>query len=280
MSSLDADVNIRLNAEDNASQPIDNSVKSIDRSFIQMRNGLRANERSFYLQHQSIYKLNQIMGTLRHVTGAGIQVMNTMLLSQIRNQQAAKNLRDAIRDQSDAFAEFGAGSREFSDAQERVNEVIQEQKDQVIQDTLQWITLGSYLVGTILPVITKIASRMKGTTVPTIPTVPVPVTGSTPPVPVAGSIPTPAKPGGFVGPMKPSTGAGSGPTVGGGGMGLIGPAALGLTLMEAALSAAGIEKQTGRTDMGFQQLENLQTATQQTTVTVIVDGKTYQGVYD
>ena len=162
MSSLDADVIVNFYAQDNASPVIDNSVKNIDRSFVQMRNGMRANERSFYLQHQSIFKLNQVMGNLRTITGAGINIMNTMLLTQIRNQAAAKNLRDALRDQSDAFAEFGPNSREFTDAQERVNEVIKEQKDQVLQDTIAWVQMGLYLTSTILPILIKIGSRMRG----------------------------------------------------------------------------------------------------------------------
>lgn len=188
MSSVDADVNINLNAQDNASQPIDNSVKNIDRSFVQMRNGMRANERSFYLQHQSVYKLTQVMGSLRTITGAGINVMNTMLLTQIRNQAAAKNLRDALRDQSDAFAEFGPNSREFADSQERVNEVIKEQKDQVVQDTLAWIQMGLYLTSTILPVLTKIMSRMKGINrTPMMPSVSSPPITTTPTNNVGGA---------------------------------------------------------------------------------------------
>ena len=102
------------------------------------------------------------MGNLRTITGAGINIMNTLLLTQIRNQAAAKNLRDALRDQSDAFAEFGPNSREFTDAQERVNEIIKEQEHAVIQDTLAWVQMGTYLASTLLPLIIKIASRMRG----------------------------------------------------------------------------------------------------------------------
>ena len=162
MSSIDPDVNINLNAQDNASPVIDNSVKNIDRSFIQMRNGMRANERSFYLQHQSIFKLNQVMGNLRTITGAGINIMNTMLLTQIRNAAAAKNLRDATRNVTDAQVEFGIGSKEHIKALEEQNEVIKENEHAVIQDTLAWVQMGTYLASTILPLIIKLASRMKG----------------------------------------------------------------------------------------------------------------------
>ena len=209
MSSIDPDVNINLNAQDNASPVIDNSVKNIDRSFVQMRNGMRANERSFYLQHQSIYKLNQVMGNLRTITGAGINVMNTMLLTQIRNQAAAKNLRDALRDQSDAFAEFGPNSREFTDAQERVNEVIKEQKDQVLQDTLAWIQMGLYLTSTILPVLTKIMSRMRGINrTPMMPSVSSPPIITTPGVGGGGGT------GGKFGGIKTGVGVGAGGAIG------------------------------------------------------------------
>ena len=209
MSSIDPDVNINLNAQDNASPVIDNSVKNIDRSFVQMRNGMRANERSFYLQHQSIYKLNQVMGNLRTITGAGINVMNTMLLTQIRNQAAAKNLRDALRDQSDAFAEFGPNSREFTDAQERVNEVIKEQKDQVLQDTLAWIQMGLYLTSTILPVLTKIMSRMRGINrTPMMPSVSSPPIITTPGVGGGGGT------GGKFGGIKTGVGVGVGGAIG------------------------------------------------------------------
>ena len=162
MSSIDPDVNINLNAQDNASPVIDNSVKNIDRSFIQMRNGLRANERSFYLQHQSIFKFNQVMGNLRTITGAGINIMNTLLLTQIRNQAAAKNLRDATRNVTDAQVEFGIGSKEHIKALEEQNEIIKEQEHAVIQDTLAWVQMGTYLASTLLPLIIKIASRMRG----------------------------------------------------------------------------------------------------------------------
>ena len=162
MSSLESEVIINFNAQDNASPVIDNSVKNIDRSFIQMRNGMRANERSFYLQHQSIYKLNQVMGNLRTITGAGINVMNTMLLTQIRNAAAAKNLRDATRNVTDAQVEFGIGSKEHIKALEEQNEVIKENEHAVIQDTLAWVQMGTYLASTILPLLIKIGSRMRG----------------------------------------------------------------------------------------------------------------------
>ena len=139
MSSIDPDVNINLNAQDNASPVIDNSVKNIDRSFIQMRNGMRANERSFYLQHQSIYKLNQVMGNLRTITGAGINVMNTMLLTQIRNTEAARNLRDAQRQANESFA--SGDMDQYAKDMEAVNEIIEDQKNQVIQDTLAWVQM-------------------------------------------------------------------------------------------------------------------------------------------
>ena len=160
MSSIDPDVNINLNAQDNASPVIDNSVKNIDRSFIQMRNGMRANERSFYLQHQSIYKLNQVMGNLRTITGAGINVMNTMLLTQIRNTEAARNLRDAQRQANESFA--SGDMDQYAKDMEAVNEIIEDQKNQVIQDTLAWVQMGLYLTSTILPILIKIGARMKG----------------------------------------------------------------------------------------------------------------------
>ena len=161
MSSIDPDVNINLNAQDNASPVIDNSVKNIDRSFVQMRNGMRANERSFYLQHQSIFKLNQVMGNLRTITGAGINIMNTLLLTQIRNQAAAKNLSDATRSVTDAQVEFGIGSKEHIKALEEQNEIIKANEHAVLQDTLAWVQMGLYLASTILPLLIKIASRMR-----------------------------------------------------------------------------------------------------------------------
>ena len=125
-----------------------------------MRNGMRANERSFYLQHQSIYKLNQVMGNLRTITGAGINVMNTMLLTQIRNTEAARNLRDAQRQANESFA--SGDMDQYAKDMEAVNEIIEDQKNQVIQDTLAWVQMGLYLTSTILPILIKIGARMKG----------------------------------------------------------------------------------------------------------------------
>ena len=159
-SNVEGDVIINVDAVDNASPVIDNSVKNIDRSFVQMRNGMRANERSFYLQHQSMYKLNQVMGNLRTITGAGINVMNTMLLTQIRNTEAARNLRDAQRQANESFA--SGDMDQYAKDMEAVNEIIEDQKNKVIQDTLSWVQMGLYLGSTLLPILIKIGSRMRG----------------------------------------------------------------------------------------------------------------------
>lgn len=256
MSSLDADVNIRLNAEDNASQPIDNSVKSIDRSFVQMRNSLRANERSFYLQHQSVYQLTRAMGVLRSVTGVGVSVMNNLLLTQIRNATEAKNLRDAIRDENDAIIEFGYGSRQANDAHERTTEIMKQQHDQLIQNILQWVTLGTYLASTIVPNLTKIKGLIGGGSISKVGGVP---SGSSSPV------------GNIQGPNLPKNGIGSGPPGGAGGIGLIGGVGFGINVAQTVLHQMGIDPSGNIPRTSFSTLDQM--ASQKPTINVIINGK-------
>lgn len=219
MSSLDADVNIRINAEDNASVPVDNSVKSIDRSFSQMRNSIRANERSFYLQHQSLYKFNMAMGTMRQVTGAGISVLNSLMLADIRATQSAKNLRDARRAAAESFA--SGDMKQYTKDLETIADIEEEIANNTKQQYLQWFSIGLHLTSTIIPAITKIRGLLGG----------------------GGASATP----GFIGPVKP-TNVNQGPVGGKGiaGKGTIGSstAAAGILSIPAMIEAFGVQKNT------------------------------------
>lgn len=161
MSSIDTDVNIILNAEDNASSTVDAATKRINQSFSQMQARNRALTRSWDLQHQSLFKTMNVMRQLGSVANRSLGVFNSLLLMQIRNNTAAKNLRDAIRATNDAYREFGPASREYSDALQNELDIRKENERQVWADNLGFLMQATIITGTLIPAINKLIGRTR-----------------------------------------------------------------------------------------------------------------------
>ena len=198
MSSLDTDVNIILNAEDNASATVDAATKRINTSFNKMQAQNKALTRSWDLQHQSLFKTMQVMRSLGSIANRSLGVFNSLLLMQIRNGQTARNLRDAIRDANEAYRQFGPASEQYSNAMENVKDIQEDMKNETIQNTLQYATMATVILTSVVPALNKVIGRvnlLKKTSVVTTPTK-TPIGTPTPGVSKPKTTPSPKSLGG------------------------------------------------------------------------------------
>lgn len=245
LPTRNADVLITLEGRDNASVLIEDSTKRITKQWRAYREESRAVERSFELNHRAITQAGRALSTLGSVIGRIRGVYNTYLLQQIRNAQIAENLADAHKNLNDAITETGLNSEETLQARKDLERVLQDEKNAVQEDALMWL----FYAGAILQsfnAVTKLIPRLKS------------LAGLMGVKGGGGGASTPVS-GLAQGPNLPKGTIGSGPTGGVGGMGLIGPTALAISVMEFALKSMGIEKQTGvAPKTSFQTLEDMQ----------------------
>jgi len=160
LPSTEADVQIILEGQDNASVVIEKASKKINRQYRTMRNEQKALERQFEINNRQFVQAGRVMGNIGSIIGRVRGIYNTFLLQQIRNEQTARNVRDAQKDLNDAIAQFGPSSREAIDANDAVTDALQRQEAQAQQNILIW----GFLIGSMIqsvPTILRMIGRMR-----------------------------------------------------------------------------------------------------------------------
>lgn len=133
--TINADVNITINAEDKATVQVESAARKINRQYRELRIEQRAVQQSFELSNQKFVATSRVLNQVGSIVGRVQSVYNTYQLSQIRIQDATKNTADATRDLSDAIVEFGLNSPEAIAAAERRTEAL-EQEERAANDML------------------------------------------------------------------------------------------------------------------------------------------------
>lgn len=124
--SIDADVNITINAEDNATVVVESAARKINRQWRELRLEQRAVQQSFELSNRRFTATSRLLQSTTSIVGRAQSAFNTYQLSQLRVQTATKNAADAQRDLNDAIVEFGVGSPEAIDAARRNTDTMKE----------------------------------------------------------------------------------------------------------------------------------------------------------
>jgi hypothetical protein len=171
MSSIetDADVNIKINAEDNASLVIDESTKRINKSFNEMRIQQRQVTREFELNNRVLVQGSRVLSSLGRVVSRTISIYNTFQLHQLRLTQAQDRTRESTQNLNDVFLEFGVG-REYEDALKRKEQDAKNLK-RLSDETaliigltaLTAVTTVSNIISRTLPLIQKFKAGIGGT---------------------------------------------------------------------------------------------------------------------
>jgi len=170
MSSIetDADVNIKINAEDNASLQIDESTKRINKSFNEMRVQQRQVTREFELNNRVLVQGSRAISSLGRVVSRTIAIYNTFQLHQLRLTQAQDRTAESTQNLNDVFLEFGAG-REYEEALKRKKKDAEDLKR--IQDetalligvtALTAVTTISSLISRTLPLVLRLKAGIAG----------------------------------------------------------------------------------------------------------------------
>jgi len=260
-----ADFKITTTWQDNASGPLLASTQKINLAWRRVRDEQRSVQRAFEINNRTLVATTRVIRSVTGVLRTAVSAYQTYTLMQIRSQDAARNLRDATQNLNEVLAEFGFGSMEYikalQDMKDTADETARTTKDNLVGSLLLVAdVLSSIFIGAVvaIPKVKQLLNLKK-----------IPITKSPVKSPItSGGISSPSA-GGAVGGKT----VGGGPSVGGGGLGLIGPVAIAVTVMEAILGALGIKKQTGNSDIGFQRLENIQSSGAGQT-TIIINAST------
>src|SRR5574338_280044 len=155
MSSLDADVRIVLNAEDRASGTVDVAAKRINTSYRDMRRQQNALGQSFELNHRTISQSLRGIQAFGNAANRLIGVYQAWNIQQIRNSQTSKDLKAAQDELNDAILEYGINSDQAKEAQEKVNALQDEAKQNAIATAANYVLIGTSVAGMATSMIRK-----------------------------------------------------------------------------------------------------------------------------
>src|SRR5574338_325518 len=155
MSSLDADVRIVLNAEDRASGTVDVAAKRINTSYRDMRRQQNALGQSFELNHRTISQSLRGIQAFGNAANRLIGVYQAWNIQQIRNSQTSKDLKTAQDELNDAILEYGINSDQAKEAQEKVNQLMEESKQNALNTAANYVLIGTAVAGMATSIIKK-----------------------------------------------------------------------------------------------------------------------------
>jgi len=205
---VDADVNINLEFQDNATAQIDTSTKSINKNWREMRDQQRAVGRQFELNHRSFTQTARSIQFIGSVANRAINIYQAWQLSQIRLNDAQREQRDLQRQINEAIRE--GDLQKAADLEEDKKKAIEDANRALLDQIAFYILAGTAAAGyaaniskKLIPALAKLGG--KTSTTPSN----VPTTGG-------GNVPK----GTTIGP-KPKFSLGAGGKVGLGAAGLI-----------------------------------------------------------
>lgn len=167
--SINADVEIEINARDNASSVVDRSTKSINKSWKEMHDQQRAVRREFELNNRGLVTGSRAVQAFGSQINRMIGLYQTWTLINIRTQDANRNASDAVQNYMEILDQFGSNSPEAERALKRMNEALEEQKKAAMDARLGiFLLVGSFaasatrLVTDVLPKLKSFISVFSG----------------------------------------------------------------------------------------------------------------------
>ena len=167
LPSQDADVNIILNGQDNASIIVEDSTKRINRAFVNMRNEQRAVGRQFELNNRTFVSYSRAISTVGNIAQRGIGVWQAYTLGQIRLGDALRDHKDIQRELNDAIAEGDIEAQtklneDLADSEERIKQIQQDNIIGYITSAFVIAGMASSITTKALPAILKLRNGMRG----------------------------------------------------------------------------------------------------------------------
>ncbi len=161
MSSIDADVNIILNAEDRASPEVASAVKNMNASWRDHLNQQRAVTRSYEIQNKTMFATARAVQAVGSVVNRAISIYNSFTLTQIRLQDAARNSAESIKNYNEAVIRFGEGSPEAIKAQEAMTQILKDQKEAQDQAKLGYALMATSIIADTTRLFTSVLPKLR-----------------------------------------------------------------------------------------------------------------------
>lgn len=161
MSSLDADVNIILHAEDRASPEVTNAVKRMSTSWRDHQAQTRAVTRSYEMQNKTMFATARAIQSVGNVVNRAISIYNSFTLTQIRLQDAARNSTEATLNYNEAVARSGEGSPEAIKAADARTQALKAEKEATDQATIGYAFMVISIIADTTRLMTSVVPRLK-----------------------------------------------------------------------------------------------------------------------
>lgn len=162
MSSLDADVEIILHAEDRASSEVTNAVKRMSASWRDHQTQTRAVTRSYEMQNKTMFATARALQSVGNVVNRAISIYNSFTLTQIRLQDAARNSTEATINYNEAVARSGEGSPEAIKAADARTQALKAEKEATDQATIGYAFMVISIIADTTRLMTSVVPRLKG----------------------------------------------------------------------------------------------------------------------
>lgn len=158
--SVDADVNIILRADDQASGTVDSATKSINANWKQMNDVQRAAGREFQVNHSQLFALGRAMTATGRIVDHSISLFNSYNLMQLRLETATQNTADAQERLAQAIAQYGPNSTEAIKAAKDLKKVQDEAKKASDEARIQFALMVASAVAQSGTLVTTVIPRL------------------------------------------------------------------------------------------------------------------------
>lgn len=167
MSAFDADVNINLEFNDNATPEVQRSAKDINRSWREMRDEQRAVGRQFELNHRSFTQTARAIQFVGSAATRMINIYQAWTLSQIRHNETLRRQADLAREINQAIAE--GDIQKAVDLQKELADETARANSELLDQYAFFILVASSVAGTAAQITRKLIpalTRLTGKTTP------------------------------------------------------------------------------------------------------------------
>lgn len=160
-SSVDTDVNITINAKDNASSIVDSATKKINKNWKEMHDQQRAVRREFELNNRGLVTTARAIQSVGSMVNRAISLYNTWNIMQIRVQDANRNVYESQQDLNEVLDEYGQDSPQFRKALEANQRALEDQKKAQDDAKLGMGLLVTSLAADATRIITDVVPKFK-----------------------------------------------------------------------------------------------------------------------
>ncbi|MFM7796632.1 MAG: hypothetical protein ACKO7N_07695 [Candidatus Nitrosotenuis sp.] len=160
-AGIDTNVNIIINAEDNASSVVSSTTQTIEQRFKAHRTQLKAVRMEYELNHRGLLTTMRAMQSVGMVVNRAVSIYNSWNLMQLRIQTANKNLADSQRNLNQIIDEYGMGSPEHIRALEEEAKMKKEVADASNDAKIQFGLMVISMIADTTRIVTSVIPRLR-----------------------------------------------------------------------------------------------------------------------